>query len=159
MCNVIGPFFHLGRPHIWPQDNDGLLASQGLRISEHRVDQSLSRTNPAYHHARRTATDRQVNLTPYQANYFGHKLHIDQNEKRVMYGVTRVCCGWVLQQNSKFHKSNCASVRFMGPTQSGPSKRVEFWCCSYKSNYHIYAEMLQDLYIYRAHPSRYVLFF
>ena len=69
----------------------GLLASQGLQISEQRVGQSLSRTNPAYHHARRTATDRQVNPTPYQANYFGHRLYIDEDEKCVMYGVTHGC--------------------------------------------------------------------
>jgi len=33
---------------------------------------------------------RAVNLIPYRADYFGHKLHIDQNEKLVMYGVTHV---------------------------------------------------------------------
>ena len=32
-----------------------------------------------------------MNPIPYQADYFGHKLHIDQNEKCVMYGVTHIC--------------------------------------------------------------------
>lgn len=27
---------------------------------------------------------------PYNAEYVGHKLHIDQNEKLVMFGVTHV---------------------------------------------------------------------
>lgn len=27
---------------------------------------------------------------PYFAEYFGHKLHLDQNEKLVRYGVTEV---------------------------------------------------------------------
>ena len=35
--------------------------------------------------------ERQTNPLPYSAQYFGHKLHIDQNEKLVMYGVTHVC--------------------------------------------------------------------
>ena len=70
----------------------GHLASEGLRVSETRVGKSLSRQNPSYHQARRTATARQMNPVPYRADYFGHKLHIDQNEKLVMYGVvTHVC--------------------------------------------------------------------
>lgn len=69
----------------------GLLASQGLRVSQQRVGQSLRRTNPTYQHARRTATARRLYPVPYRADYFGHKVHIDQNEKLVMYGVTQVC--------------------------------------------------------------------
>ena len=69
----------------------GLLASQGLRISQQRVGESLSRVNPGYQHARRTVTTRQMNPIPYRADYFGHKLHIDQNEKLVMFGVTHIC--------------------------------------------------------------------
>ena len=59
----------------------GLLASQGLRVSEQRVGVSLQKVNPRYHQARQTATARQLNPIPYRADYFGHKLHIDQNEK------------------------------------------------------------------------------
>ena len=69
----------------------GLLASQGLRVSQQRVGESLRRMNPTYHHARRTATAKKMNPVPYRADYFGHKLHIDQNEKLVMYGVTHIC--------------------------------------------------------------------
>ena len=29
-----------------------------------------------------------INPIPYRADYFGHKLHIDQNKKLVIYGVT-----------------------------------------------------------------------
>ena len=32
-----------------------------------------------------------MNPIPYQADYFGHKLHVDQNEKLVIYGVVHVC--------------------------------------------------------------------
>ena len=33
---------------------------------------------------------RSFNPKVYKADYFGHKLHVDQNEKLVMYGVTHV---------------------------------------------------------------------
>ena len=69
----------------------GLLASQGLRASQVRVGESLRQMNPNYQHARRTATARIMNPLPYRADYFGHKLHVDQNEKLVMFGVTHIC--------------------------------------------------------------------
>ena len=31
-----------------------------------------------------------MNPIPYHADYFGHKLHLDQNEKLAMFGVTHV---------------------------------------------------------------------
>ena len=66
----------------------GLLASQGISVSEVRVGQSLQRVNPGYHHQRLSRIDR---LTSYHSLYAGQKLHIDQNEKLVMYGITHVC--------------------------------------------------------------------
>ena len=66
----------------------GLLASQGIGVSQARVGSSLKRTNPLQHQ-RRTA--RMLNPHPYFAEYSGHKLHADQNEKLIMYGVTHVC--------------------------------------------------------------------
>jgi len=68
----------------------GLLSSRGIRVSEQRVGKSLSRVSPAYHCARSTSTAQQTNPVPYRADYFGHKLYCDQNEKLVMYGVTHV---------------------------------------------------------------------
>ena len=68
-----------------------VLASNGLRVGESRVGESLRQVNPSYQHARRTATARQMNPMPYRADFFGHKLHIDQNEKLVMFGVTHIC--------------------------------------------------------------------
>ena len=69
----------------------GLLASQGIRVCQLRVGQSLQRVNPGHHHHRRTQTHRLTNPVSYRSDYFGEKLHIDQNEKLVMYGVTHVC--------------------------------------------------------------------
>ena len=69
----------------------GLLASEGIILGQQRVGRSLSRINSSYHIARQTATARRMNPVPYRADYFGHKIHIDQNEKCVMYGVTHAC--------------------------------------------------------------------
>ena len=41
----------------------------------------LMRHTPAYQARRNTSTARQMNPIPYAADYFGHKLHINQNEK------------------------------------------------------------------------------
>jgi len=68
----------------------GLLSSRGIHVNQHRVSQSLNRVSPNYLRARQMATARQTNPVPYHADYAGHKLHIDQNEKMVMYGVTHI---------------------------------------------------------------------
>ena len=69
----------------------GLLASEGTRVSETRVGESLSCVNPSYNHQCRTVTARQINPQCYHADYFGHNLHVDQSEKLVMFGCTHVC--------------------------------------------------------------------
>ncbi len=69
----------------------GFLSSKGFRSSECRVGQSLKRLNPVYHSQRQNVALRSINPIPYKADYFGQKLHIDQNEKLVMYGTTHVC--------------------------------------------------------------------
>lgn len=69
----------------------GLLTSQGITVSQERIRKSLSRVNPLYQSLRATKTERRTNPIPYKADYFGHKLHIDQNEKLVMYGATHIC--------------------------------------------------------------------
>lgn len=63
----------------------GLLAAHGTRVSQGRVGQAR------YHERRTTKTAKSLNPIPYKADYFGHKLHIDQNEKLIMYGVTHIC--------------------------------------------------------------------
>ena len=59
--------------------------------SERRVSEALRRGAPEAFEARtRNVLDR-TNPIPYYAPYFGYKLHIDQNEKLVMFGCTHVC--------------------------------------------------------------------
>ena len=69
----------------------GLLASEGMRVCQLRVGQALQRVNPHHHHRRLTRAHRATNPISYRADYFGEKIHIDQNEKLVMFGVTHVC--------------------------------------------------------------------
>ena len=69
----------------------GLLAAEGVRVSEQRVGQSLRRVAPGNHQTRCSNSARRLIPVPYHANYFGHKLHIDQNEKLAMYGCTHIC--------------------------------------------------------------------
>ena len=68
----------------------GVLASCGFHVSEVRVGHVLRRVDPIHHHQRQDRAYRQLNPALYRADYFGGKLHIDQNEKHVMFGVTHV---------------------------------------------------------------------
>ena len=65
-------------------------SSTGLRLGVNRVGSALKRVNPHHHQQRQSSTTRHLNPVPYFAEYFGHKLHLDQNEKLVRYGVTEV---------------------------------------------------------------------
>ena len=66
------------------------LRFEGIIVGEQRVRYSMRRITPAYIERRRQHTYRQMNPMPYYAEYYGHKLHIDQNEKLVHFGVTHV---------------------------------------------------------------------
>jgi len=55
------------------------------------VGSVLNQINPIATQERRTNSGRSLNPKQYKANYFGHKVHVDQNEKLVMYGVVHVC--------------------------------------------------------------------
>ena len=70
------------------QQNDDWIrqTKHKVAIAEKRVGVALSMVSPRYTAQRRTSITRAVNLIPYRADYFGHKLHIDQNERLVMYG-------------------------------------------------------------------------
>ena len=61
-----------------------------VNISQRRISTAQQMAAPQYHQRRQTNTTRLTNPIPYKADYFGLKLHIDQNEKLVMYGVTHV---------------------------------------------------------------------
>ena len=68
----------------------GYLRSGGLHVSQRRVGAALSRVAPRPAQSRRAQTHRQLNPIPYRSDYFGQKLHLDQNEKLGMFGVTHI---------------------------------------------------------------------
>ncbi|XP_055360765.1 uncharacterized protein LOC114847823 [Betta splendens] len=67
----------------------GYLKYKGVHACEERVGKALQAIQPQNHEARQHGA-RNLNPTPYRADYMGQKIHIDQNEKMVMYGVTHV---------------------------------------------------------------------
>ena len=68
----------------------GKLESEGIRVHDKRISNSLKRVAPCYHQQKVQNKARLFNPLPYKAEYFGHKMHLDQNEKLVMYGCTTV---------------------------------------------------------------------
>lgn len=68
----------------------GLLRYYGIQVSQGRLSASLRRVAPSQYRARSLATYRVLNPVPYRASFYGEKLHLDQNEKLVMYGITHV---------------------------------------------------------------------
>ena len=68
----------------------GFLSSKGINIGESKVAESLQRVAPESYERRRQSTIDRTNPVPYHASAFGHKLHLDQNEKLIMFGVTHV---------------------------------------------------------------------
>ena len=68
----------------------GLLRSNGIEVSQARLSTSLRRVAPVQYHARCVDIYRILNPAPYHVSYYGEKLHLDQNEKIMMYGVTHV---------------------------------------------------------------------
>ena len=87
---VFFPFMQVG-PTYGRKTMKGLLASQGIVAGEKQIGNNLAIVQPEYHHRRLTKTEAETNPHLYSAQYFGHKLHIDQNEKLVMFGVTHIC--------------------------------------------------------------------
>ena len=65
-------------------------SSKGLWVSERKLRRLLPSIAPIAHHSRQTSSYEWRNPSVYIARYFGHKLHLDQNEKLVNYGVTYV---------------------------------------------------------------------
>ncbi len=68
----------------------GHLRSHRIQVSQARLAASLRRVAPIHYQARRHDTYLMLNPAPYCTTHYGEKLHLDQNEKLVMYGITHV---------------------------------------------------------------------
>ena len=67
-----------------------LMLSKSICTSEGKVRQSLKRLDPASHQIRHEGAGRSLNPKCYNADYFGDKVRMDQNERLEMFGVTHV---------------------------------------------------------------------
>ena len=65
----------------------GFLKSTGIDAGDRRVGKVLSLVSPVNQMAGCANVQRNINPVPYKADYLGHKLHIDQNEKVAMYSM------------------------------------------------------------------------
>ena len=61
----------------------GALRAQGVHASEMRVRRAIMEAYPVNHAIRVTNGHRRFNPVPYNSQYFGHKLHLNLNEKLV----------------------------------------------------------------------------
>ena len=68
----------------------GYIRSKGVLASERQLKSSLPRMFPTWHQERWLNSQERSNPSIYIAQYFGQKIHFDQNEKLIHYGVTYV---------------------------------------------------------------------
>ena len=68
----------------------GYLAASGIHMSGYSLRSSLPALAPQHHAMRQQDLPERTNPRLYTADYFGHRLYVDQNEKLVMYGLTYV---------------------------------------------------------------------
>lgn len=67
-----------------------LRGNKGMNVSERKLKKIMPTLAPSSHSSRQSSSLERRNPAIYSAHYFGHKIHMDQNEKLVQYGVTYV---------------------------------------------------------------------
>ena len=66
------------------------LNGTGIRVSQRRIARIQRQVALNACNASRRDLLNQMNPVPYRAPFFGHKAHMEQNEKMEMYGCTHV---------------------------------------------------------------------
>ena len=69
----------------------GVMKAKGINVVETNTGQKLGEINPEAQRKRQNVAGRSLNPKIYNAEYFGHKIHYDQNEKLGMFGIVHVC--------------------------------------------------------------------
>lgn len=82
-------YFPQTGPHFGRRMMKGYLSTKNVFAGEARIGSVLRTVHQPYHEERRQGS-RNLNPIPYTAEYMGHKMHIDQNEKIGMFGATHV---------------------------------------------------------------------
>ena len=116
--NLLFLFFHFARLftlcyilQVGPTYGRKMMAGNlrqklGTAIGQNCTGGALAKVHPGNHRKRQNKSARQTNPIPYRADYFSHKLHLDQNEKLIMYGVTHVVA---IYGHSRFVVAACTS--------------------------------------------------
>ncbi|KAF0035466.1 hypothetical protein F2P81_013224 [Scophthalmus maximus] len=98
------------------------LATKVVDAAESRIGSVLRTMHQPYHEARRQDA-RNLDPTPYQADYMGHKFQMDRNEKLSMFGVTHILAidGFskkVVAHSTMPIKNNLASMEMFSAASS-----------------------------------------
>ena len=67
------------------------MRAKGINVGETKIGKILGEINPEAQIKRQNVAGCSLNPKVYNAEYFGHKVHYDQNEKLGMFGVVHVC--------------------------------------------------------------------
>ena len=73
----------------------GVMKVKGINVGERKIGKILDEINPEAQKKRQNVAGRSLNPKVYNAEYFGHKIHYDQNEKLGMFGV--VHARWIFR--------------------------------------------------------------
>ncbi|CAG2185117.1 unnamed protein product [Mytilus edulis] len=127
----------------------GFLRSKGYNLGERSVRTSLLDISPFYVAQRRAVVERNTNPSAYYAEYAGHKLHMDQNEKQNLESEVLASDGFSgkitayalmpfknnLLKYDNVYKSTCLKYGLFDQIRVDFGK--EFYLCLYKDLYTI----------------------
>ena len=69
----------------------GVMKAKGINVGETKIGKILGEISPEAQRKRKNVAGRSLNPKVYNAEYFDHKIHYDQNEKLGIFGVVHVC--------------------------------------------------------------------
>ena len=81
---------HVGSAYGRKMIKGYLKGNKGINVSERKLKVIMPSLAPVDYSLRQSNSQERRNPAIYSARYFGHKIHLDQNEKLIHYGVTYV---------------------------------------------------------------------